>query len=60
MSPISSRKSVAPSAISNFPFFDVIAPENAPFAWPNSSDSTRSSGIAAEFISTNGEAFRFD
>ena len=31
MSPISSRKSVAPSASSNLPFLAAVAPVNAPF-----------------------------
>ena len=32
----------------------ATAPENAPFSWPNSSDSSRFSGIAAQFSATNG------
>jgi len=39
MSPISSRKSVPPSACSNLPVWREAAPVNAPFSWPKSSDS---------------------
>ena len=39
---------------SNLPFFWACAPVNEPFSWPNSSLSSRSFGIAAQFTSTNG------
>ena len=58
MSPISSRKIVPPSAASNLPRRSDTAPVNAPRTWPNSSDSIRSSGIAAQFTSMNGPACR--
>ena len=52
--PISSRKIVPPSASANLPFLFVSAPVNAPRTWPNSSDSSRFSGIAAQFTFTSG------
>ncbi len=54
MSPISSRNSVPPSACSKRPELRVLAPVNAPFSWPNNSDSMRSRGIAAMLMATNG------
>ena len=54
MSPISSRKSVPPSASSNFPCRRAAAPVKAPFSWPNSSLSIRESGRAAQFSATKG------
>ena len=36
-------------ASSNFPRRRATAPVKAPFSWPNSSDSKRFSGIAAQF-----------
>ena len=54
MSPISSRKSVPPSASSNLPRRRATAPVKAPRSWPNSSDSISSSGIAAQLTSTKG------
>ncbi|EKD68477.1 MAG: hypothetical protein ACD_47C00603G0001 [uncultured bacterium] len=54
ISPISSRKIVPLSASSNFPILSAVAPVKAPFLWPNSSDSRSVSGIAAQFIFTNG------
>ena len=54
MSPISSRKSVPPSACSKRPALRAWAPVKAPFSWPNSSDSIRSRGIAAMLMATNG------
>ena len=54
MSPISSRKSVPPSACSHFPLRSSIAPVNEPFTCPKSSLSMSSSGIAAQLTSTNG------
>ncbi len=50
MSPISSRKSVPPSACSNRPRRSSVAPVKAPFSWPNSSDSSRSA-VNAEVLS---------
>ena len=48
-----SRKSVPPSASSNWPRFIDVAPVNAPFSCPNSSDRKRfSSGSAAQLTST--------
>ena len=52
--PISSRKIVPPSASANLPFFVVVAPVNAPRTWPNSSDSSNDSGIAAQFTLMSG------
>ena len=58
MSPISSRKMVPPSACTNLPICLTVAPVNAPFSWPNSSDSISSSGMAAQLIFTNGLSAR--
>ncbi len=58
MSPISSRKSVPVSATSNLPRRSDTAPVNAPRAWPNSSLSISSSGMAAQLTSMNGPARR--
>ena len=44
ISEISSSSSVPPVASSNLPMRRAIAPVNAPFSWPNSSDSSRFSG----------------
>ena len=57
-SPISSSSNVPPSACSNSPALSADAPVNAPRTWPNSSDSSRLSGIAAQLIATNGAAAR--
>ena len=55
MSPISSRKSVPPAAISNFPGRPpFLAPVNAPSAYPNSSLEISSLGSAAQFKAMNG------
>ena len=54
MSPISSRNSVPPSACSKRPRRVVCAPVKAPRSWPNSSLSSRSFGIAAVLMATNG------
>ena len=35
-----------------------VAPVNAPFAWPKSSDSSSSAGIAPQLIATNGPSAR--
>ena len=48
----------APAALSKTPARDAEAPVNAPFSWPNSSDSTSPSGIAAEFTATKGPSAR--
>ncbi len=58
MSPISSRKSVPPSASSMRPGLEPTAPVNAPFSWPNSSDSSTSRGSAPQWIGTNGRSAR--
>src|SRR5215469_14505245 len=52
MSPTSSRKSVPRSASSKRPIFWLMAPVNAPFSWPKSSDSMRPDGMAAQLIFT--------
>ncbi len=46
------------SACSNLPIWRSLAPVNDPFSWPKSSDSIRSSGIAAQFTCTNGPSRR--
>jgi len=53
MSPISSRKTVPPSADSSNPRRCADAPVNAPFSWPNNSLSNSASGIAAQFTAAN-------
>ena len=53
-SPISSRKSVPPSACSKRPLRCAIAPVNAPRSWPKSSLSSSVSGSAAQLMATNG------
>src|SRR5438132_4821987 len=58
MSPISSRNSVPPSACSKRPRRCCCAPVNEPRSWPNSSDSSRSFGLAAVLIATNGRDAR--
>src|ERR1035438_7484039 len=50
MSPISSRNTVPPSAISNFPFLRYCAPVKAPFSWPNNSLSSGGSVIGLQFM----------
>ncbi len=57
-SPISSRKRVPPSASAKRPSRARSAPVNAPFSWPNSSDSRRFSGIAPQFTATKGSLTR--
>ena len=54
ISPISSRKSVPPSASSMRPGLVPTAPVKAPFSWPNSSDSSTSRGRAPQWMGTNG------
>ena len=53
ISEISSSSSVPPFASSNLPMRRATAPVNDPFSWPNNSDSSRFSGIAAQFTETN-------
>ena len=43
-----------PSARANFPFLLATAPVNAPFTWPNSSDSSSVSGMAAQLTLMSG------
>ena len=57
---ISSSSSVPPSASSNLPMRRATAPVKAPFSWPNSSDSSRFSGIAAQLTAMNGLSARRD
>jgi hypothetical protein len=58
ISAISSRKIVPPSASSKRPMRVLLAPVNAPFSWPNSSLSSRVSGIAAQFTLIIGPVAR--
>src|SRR5471032_2861575 len=58
MSPISSRNSDPPSACSKRPIRCLSALVNAPFSWPNSSDSSRFSCSAAQFTFTNARFAR--
>src|SRR3954470_18092115 len=58
MSPISSRNSVPASACSKRPRRIVCAPVKAPRSCPNSSDSSRSLGIAAVLMATKGPLAR--
>ena len=58
MSPISSMKSVPPSASSNFPLRCLMAEVKAPRSCPKSSLSISSEGMAAQFTSTKGAAAR--
>ncbi len=58
ISEISSSSSVPPVASSNLPMRRAIAPVKAPFSWPNSSDSSRLSGIAAQLTEMNGARAR--
>ena len=57
-SPISSRKSVEPSAISKRPLRWATAPVKAPFSCPKSSLSTSEGGSAAQLSLTRGRARR--
>ena len=59
-SPISSRKSVPPSAASNLPRRRCSAPVNAPFSCPKSSDAISDCGIAAQLTRTKALSARFD
>ena len=54
MSPISSRNSVPFPASRNAPERSLVAPVNEPLTWPNSSLSSRSSGMAAQLTAMNG------
>src|SRR5260370_767229 len=54
ISTISSRNRAPPVACAKRPILRVMAPVNAPFSWPNSSLSSRFSGIAAQFTATTG------
>ena len=58
MSPISSRNSVPPSAVSKVPRLRAAAPVNAPFSCPNSSLSSSVSVRAAHETATNGARWR--
>ena len=58
MSATSSRNRVPSWASLNLPFWSRTAPVKAPFTCPNSSDSISSSGMAAQFTSTNGARAR--
>jgi len=59
-SPTSSRKIVPPSASSKRPCRRWMAPVNAPFSWPKSSEATSEEGIAAQLTLTNAREDRFD
>src|SRR5713226_2262022 len=56
----SSRNSVPPSASSKRPSLRPAAPVNAPFSWPNSSDSSSVSGRAAQLTAMNGPLRRLE
>ena len=60
ISEISSSSRVPPSASSNLPMRRAMAPVKAPFSWPNSSDSSRLSGMAAQLTLMNGRSARFE
>ena len=49
-----------PSATAAAPGLSASAPVKAPFRCPNTSDSSRSRGMAAQFSGTNGRAARVD
>ncbi len=49
-----------PSATAAAPGLSDSAPVKAPLRWPNTSLSSRSRGIAAQFSGTNGFFARFD
>ena len=59
ISEISSSSSVPPLASSNLPMRRATAPVNAPFSWPNNSDSSSFSGIAAQLTEISGFLARF-
>lgn len=54
ISPISSRKTVPPSAASKRPILRSEAPVKAPFSWPKSSDSSKLAGRAAQWTAKKG------
>ena len=58
ISEISSSSSVPPCASSNLPMRRATAPVKAPFSCPNSSDSRRLSGIAAQLTETKALSLR--
>src|SRR5512147_15215 len=58
MSPISSRNRVPLSASSKRPSLRLMAPVNAPFSWPNSSDSSSVSASAPQLTLMNGPGAR--
>jgi hypothetical protein len=60
ISQISSRKSVPPFATAAAPGLSERAPVKAPLRWPNTSDSSRSRGIAAQFSGTKGFSARVE
>ncbi len=57
-SPISSRKSVPPSAAAMRPRRAELAPVNAPRTWPKSSLSSSASGMAPQFTGTRARPAR--
>ena len=56
-SPTSSKKIVPPSATSKYPLLLAVAPVNAPFSWPNNSESIVPSGIAPQLTAIYFECF---
>ena len=60
ISEISSSSSVPPFASSNLPTRRATAPVKAPFSWPNSSDSSSVSGMAAQLTQMNGFLARLE
>ena len=54
ISETSSSSSVPPLASSNLPMRRPTAPVKEPFSWPNNSDSSRFSGMAAQLTVMNG------
>ena len=54
----SSRNIVPPSASSKYPLRDDTAPVNAPFSWPNNSESIVPSGMAPQFTAIYLECLR--
>ena len=58
ISPISSRKTVPPSAVSKRPSRFSVAPVNDPRSWPKSSLSSSAGGSAAQCTATNGARAR--
>jgi len=58
ISPISSRNTVPPSAVSSSPFFCRRASVKAPRSWPKSSLSSSCSGSAEQVMFMNGRPAR--